>query len=170
MSSRQAKLRPLPLWARWALAIVVAVAVLAAIVIAADRASPEGSTSEAGAEAEINRVADVSIAEDEAPHSATLSTGAAPVAALERAIENDVRQRIAHDQLVGPLQGATCAPAGAASAGRNPYSCTVHSADIAYSFVAVLDAGRRRLTWCKVDPPPAGEAGPEIPISASCRA
>lgn len=159
-----------PMWARWALAVVVAVAVLAGIVIAVNRAGPEGATTEAGAEAEINRVSDIAISEDEAPHSAALARGSAPTTALEQAVASDVRQRIADTQLTGPLQSVSCHAAGAASGGRHPYSCTVRSASIAYPFLAVLDEGRRRLTWCKIDQPATADAGPEIPVSASCRA
>jgi hypothetical protein len=159
-----------PIWARWALGTVLAVAVLAAIVIAVDRAGPEVNTSEAGAEAEVNRVSDIAITEDQAPHSADLPSGSAPASALERAIAGDVRHRIADEQLTGPLQGISCKAAGAGRGGRDPYSCSVRSAGISYSFDAVVDMRGRRLTWCKIDPPPGTEAAPEIPVSASCRA
>jgi len=162
-----------PLWARWALGIVIAAAVIATIVIAIDRAGPEVNTSEAGAEAEVNRISDIAITADQAPHSAGLPPSSAPAAALERAITSDVHQRIADGQLTGPLQSITCRTAGAGSAGRGgrvPYTCTIRSAGITYPFVAVLDERRRRLTWCKIDPPPVANVGPEIPISASCRA
>jgi hypothetical protein len=158
------------MWVRWALAIVVAVSVMAAIVIAISSAGPESTTSEAGAEAEINRLSDIAITEDQAPHSASLARGSAPASALEQAIARDVSRRVASGQLTGPLKGVTCAPAGAGSAGRDPYRCTVHSAGIAYPFVAVVDAPKLQLIWCKIDPPPVSGVGPEIPLSASCRA
>ncbi len=162
-------MQPPPMWARWALAIVVAAAVIAAIVIAVHRAGPEAPASEAGAEAEANRVADIAISEDESPHSAALPSRAAPVSALERAIANDVHQRIASHQLTGPLGAVSCKASGAARGGRAPYSCTVHSAGISYPFLAVLDEPQRRLTWCKVDQAPVANAGPEIPISSRCK-
>jgi hypothetical protein len=161
--------QPPPLWARWVLASVLAVAVVAAIVIAADRAGPEGSSSEAAAEAEINRTSDLAITEDQAPHSATLPRDAVPTSALERAIAVDVRRRIAAAQLTGPLGPVTCAKAGAGRSDRIPYRCTARSAGIAYPFLAVLDTHRGRLTWCKLDPRPIAGVGPEVPISASCR-
>jgi hypothetical protein len=157
------------MWVCWALAIVVAAAVIAGIVIATNRAGPEGGTSEAGAEAEINRIADVTITEDEAPHFAKLAANSAPTAALERAIEGNVRQRIAQHQLTGPLQSVSCKTDGRASSGRQPYRCTAKSAGITYPFRAVADERSQRLAWCKIDPNPAAAAGPEIPISASCR-
>jgi hypothetical protein len=159
-----------PLWARWVLAVAVAVAVIASVVIAVDRAGPAGPSSEAGAEAETNRIADVAITEDQAPHSAALAGGAAPAVALERAIAADVRRRIADGQLTGPVQSVRCAAAGAGAAGRSPYRCTVHSDGVAYPFLGVADARSRRLTWCKVDPPAVPGEGAEIPVSAGCRA
>ena len=170
MSSQRRAVRPPPIWARWALAIVVAAAVIAGVVIAIHRAGPETPANEAGAEAEVNRVADIAITEDEAPHKATLSAGGAPASALEQAIEGDVHQRIESHQLTGPLQGVSCQAAGAGKAGRDPYRCTVHSAGIAYPFIAVIDARTKLITWCKVDPPAQANAGPEIPLSPSCQA
>lgn len=171
MSSVRESRQSLPLWARWAAAIVVGIAVLAAVVIAVNRAGPEGvAASEGGAEAEISRLADISITEDQAPHTASLRAGAAPASALQQAVATDVRKRIAKNQLVGPLQGVACAAAGTGSAGRDPYHCTVRSAGVSYPFLAVVDESLHRLTWCKVDPSAAHHTGSEIPISASCRA
>lgn len=157
------------MWVRWVLVSIVAVAVVAGVVIAIERAGPEGATSEAGAEAETNRVADIAISEDQAPRTAGLPAGAPPAGALQRAITSDVHRRIAGGQLTGPLQSVSCAVAGAGSAGRVPYRCTVRSAGIDYQFVAVADERSRRLTWCKIDQAPVAGAGPEIPISAACR-
>ena len=168
-STRRAVQLP-PMSARWILTILVAVAVIASIVIAVNRAGPDGATSEAAAEAEANRLADVAIAEDQAPHFASLPPGSEPASALERAIARDVRQRIAGGQLTGPLQGVTCSAAGTGRTGLDPYSCTVHSAGVAYPFRAVVDERRQRLTWCKIDQPPVANTGPEIQISANCRA
>ena len=160
----------MPLWTRWLLAVAVGVAVIPAIVIGVDRAGSEGVASEAGSEAEVNRIADLAIAEDQAPRSARLSAGSAPAPALERAIATDVHRRIAHQQIVGPLQSVTCKAAGTGGGGRIPYRCTIRSAGIAYPFVAVVDEGRHRLAWCKVDQLPSSEAGLEIPPSPQCRA
>jgi hypothetical protein len=172
MSTARAPRQQLSLWARWAAAIVVAIAVIAGVVIAVNRAGPEGvAASEGGAEAEVSREADIAISGDQAPHTATLHAGAAPAPALQQAISGDVRRRIGKSLLSGPLQTVSCTAAGAASGGRAPYHCTVRSAGISYLFLAVVDEPERRLTWCKVDSPPVGAAsGPEIPISASCKA
>ena len=170
MNSLRRTVQPPPMWARWLLAVLVGVAVIAGIVIVISHAGPDGATSEAGAQAEVNRIADISIAKDEAPHIADLPLDSGPALALQQAIARDVRQRIAGGQLTGPLQGVTCGVAGTVSSGRDPYRCTVRSAGIAYTFLAVVDERSQRLAWCKLDQPPVGEAGPEIPISVSCRA
>ncbi len=170
MSSWQRAVQPPPLWLRWVLAIAVAAALATAIVIAIHRAGPEAPSTEAGAEAEVNRVSDIVITEDQAPHSASLPPGLAPAAALHQAIASDVHQRIAHAQLTGPLESIACKAAGTGSAGRDPYNCAVRSAGITYKFLAVVDPSQRRLTWCKVDPPPVAGDGEEVPVSASCKA
>jgi hypothetical protein len=173
MSPRKEARQPLPLWARWAAATVVGIAVIAAVVIAVNRAGPEGvAASESGAEAEVSRLSDLAITEDQAPRTANLPASSAPAAALRQAIVSDVHKRIAHDQLVGPLQSVHCAasaPSSDGPGGREPYLCTVHSDGISYRFLAVVDQRDRRLTWCKVDPPAAAKTGPEIPVSARCR-
>lgn len=165
-------LRELPLWARWLLTILVFALAGAAIVIVVHDAntSNSASRSEASAEAEADREGQIAIRQDEAPHVAPLGAGANARVALEHAIAADARGRIAHGQLTGPLRRVHCAAAGPAHAGRRPFSCTVQSAGIAYPYMAVADEASRRLTWCKVDPPPTPGAPPEVPVSASCRA
>ena len=157
------------MWARWLLASAVAIAAIVGIVIAFNRAGPDGATSEAGGEIEANRIADIAISEDQAPHFATLATGANVVVSLEHAIGADVRQRISDQQLTGPLSSVTCKLAGAARSGRRPYDCTVRSNSASFPFLAVVEEATGKLAWCKVDPSPVKGAGPEELLSASCR-
>ncbi len=171
MTDWRGVVRPPPLWARWALAIAIAAAVIAGVVIVVEGAGPEGgATSEAQVESEINRIADVSVTEDEAPRSTGLPAGASPATSLERAIGADVRGRIASGQLTGPLQSVACKARMRTGSGRRAYRCTVRSAALTYAFAAVFDERGRRLTWCKVDPSAVGHTGPEIPLSPRCRA
>ncbi len=159
---------PQRIWIRWVLAIVVAAAIIGGIVVAVHRAGPENSTSEAAIEGETNRIADIAITEDEAPQTARLSAGAVPTSALARAIGTDVRGRISHGQLTGPLQSVACTP-GPTSGSRTAYTCQVHSDGAAYQFLAVVDEAAKLLTWCKVDPSVDVKGGPEVPISPRCR-
>jgi hypothetical protein len=167
MAGLRNPIRQLPVWARWALPIVLAVALFAGLVIAEHRAGPPAASSEAQAEAETNRIADIAISEDEAPRTGTLSAGTSPTPGLAKAIEGDVRERIDQGQLTGPLQRVACTVTGASSDGRVPYHCIVRSDGTDYTFLAIVE-GAHRLTWCKVDPS-ANPGGPEVLISPRCR-
>jgi hypothetical protein len=160
-----------PLWARWLLTILAfAVLTLAAVVFVHDHS--EGTSaptkSEREAEVEADREGNVVIEEDQAPHTAPLRPGAPTLAALERAISGDARDRIQSGNLTGPFQSVRCEAKGA-TATKRAFRCTVHAAGIAYPYLAVLNEPSRQLTWCKLDPPPASGA-PEVPVSAHCRA
>jgi hypothetical protein len=166
--------RPPPLWARWVMTIVVfaiAIAVIAILARSGGGSSAGGASpsEEALAVAEANSEGRTAIAEDEAPHTSTLRAGASLPAALQRAILGDVASRIRTGQLTGPPQGVHCRASGPAHVGRRPYDCTALSAGIRYQFVAVADQRALRLTWCKVDPPPAAEDPLEVPVSPRCR-
>jgi hypothetical protein len=163
-----------PLWSRWVMTIatfVVAIAVIAIVVRSADTGkSAAPSSEEALAVAEANSEGRTAIAEDEAPHTSRLQGGVAPPVALARAIATDVRSRIRTSQLTGPLQGVRCRASGPPRRGRRPYDCTVRSAGIDYTFVAVADERLLQLTWCKVDPPATPQSPLEVPVSQRCRA
>jgi hypothetical protein len=158
------------LWARWLLTIFTfAVLTLAFIVFV--RAHSEGTSaptkSEREAEVEANREGNVVIEEDQAPHTASLRAGAPPLRALEGAIASDARGRVQAGNLTAPFQDVRCEARG--TAGPNQaFSCTVHAAGVAYPYLAVFDKRTRKLTWCKVDPPPVSGA-PEVPVSRRCR-
>jgi hypothetical protein len=159
-----------PLWARWLLAILGFVILI--VVVRAITTGGEGSSnptsSERTAEVEANREGQIVVEEDQAPHTAPLPSGIPTRAALESAIATDARNRILHGELTGPLQDVRCASTGPLHAGRRVLRCTAHANGIAYPFVGVVDERTRQLTWCKIDPPPAG-GEPEVPVSARCR-
>jgi hypothetical protein len=159
-----------PLWARWLLTIFAfAVLILAAVVFVHDHS--EGTSaptkSEREAEVEANREGNVVIEEDQAPHTAPLRGGAPTLIALERVIAGDARGRIQAGNLTAPFQSVHCEVKGAAGANR-AFSCTVHTAGVAYPYLAVLNERTRQFTWCKVDPPPVSGT-PEVPVSSRCR-
>jgi hypothetical protein len=163
-------LRRTPLWARWVLTIlafVVLIVVGRNFVHNSEGAS--GPTSaERKAESEANREGDIVVEEDQAPHTAPLHPGAQTRVALEAAIASDARNRIHSGELTGPFQSVRCAVSGSPHAGRQAFRCTVRSASIAYTFLAVHDEQAHQLTWCKIDPPANGATA--IPVSARCRA
>jgi hypothetical protein len=159
--------RRIPLWARW-LGTLLAFALLVFVIHTVVRTS--GASSEASPEAEINRVSEIVIAQDQAPHTAPLLPGDTARSGLQSAIAADVRTRIRREELTGPLQSVRCAPSGPPQTGRRPYRCTVRSAGISFPFLGVVDERAETLTWCKRDPPPASNAPPTAPISSDCRA
>ncbi len=168
------RVRSLPLRTRWLITVVGYALVILAIALVVRSLGGGGSAgsskSEATAVAEANREGRIAIAEDEAPHSSRLASGVSPQVALEHAVGVDVRERIAHGQLTGPLQDVSCAISGRAQAGMRQLSCSVRSAGLGYPFVGVADTRTRELTWCKVDPPPVANAPLEVPVSPRCRA
>jgi hypothetical protein len=158
-----------PLWARWLLTVLAFALLVLAIRILATRSVSSTAESSPKAEAEANRVGELVVANDEAPHGSRLHMGAPVGAALQSAIAGDVRGRIRHGELAGPLQSVHCAPAGQPRAGRRQFSCTVRSAGISYPFLAVADEHARTLTWCKRDPGPTSSGPPSAQVSSRCR-
>lgn len=165
-----ASARQIPLWARWVLTILafLVLILLGRSFIHSSEGASGPTSTERRAEAEANHEGDVVVEEDQTPHMAPLRAGVPTNAALEQAIATDVRKRIQTSELSGPLQSVRCATSGAPRTGRQAYRCTVRSAGIAYTFLAVSDTPARQLTWCKVDPPANGSTA--IPVSARCRA
>lgn len=160
-----------PLWARWLLAILGFAILIVAIRIltSGGEGSSSPTQSERAAEVEANREAQIVIEEDQAPHSAPLRSGIPVRVALELAITTDAHNRILHGELTGPLQSVRCGPPGPLRGGRRALRCSAHANGISYPFVGVVEQRTRRLTWCKVDPPPTGGLTPEIPVSPRCR-
>ena len=164
--------RRLPLRARWPIVVVLYLVVIALVVVLVRSLTSEragaGGKAEAKAIAEANKLGSTAIAEDQQPHSARLPTGRPLVAGLEGDVASDVRARITHGELTGPLQRVSCAADGKGGGGVLALRCVVESAGIDYGFDAAWDAASRQLTWCKVDKAPAGDGALEVPVSPRC--
>jgi hypothetical protein len=159
-----------PLWARWLLTILGFAALTVAIVIVIHAVNDSGaSASERSAALEATREGQIVIAEDQAPHTSPLPSGAPTQVALQRAIAVDMDDRIRHEALTGPLQSVRCTPAGLPHSGRQAFHCTARAAAIAYPVLGVVDEHTRQLIWCKVDPSPVSNGPQEVPVSPRCR-
>jgi hypothetical protein len=159
-----------PLWARWLLTILGFAALTVAIVIVIHAVNDSGaSASERSAALEATREGQIVIAEDQAPHTSPLPSGAPTQVALQRAIAVDMDDRIRHGALTGPLQSVRCTPAGQRQSGRQTFHCTARAAAIAYPVLGVVDEHTRQLIWCKVDPSPVSNGPQEVPVSPRCR-
>ena len=122
----------------------------------------------------------------QADPAATLRARQALLGRLEREIGRDVRARVAHGLLRGPVLRVDCAPEpGSAGAERDlgraraAYGCTAVTSAVAegrgalgHPFRAVVDFERATMTWCKVNPLPGERAVPDprtiVPLSRSC--
>lgn len=159
----------LRLWQRFAISILVAVVLLAAMVafVARHNTNSPTSTNDA-AQVQANRDAEILIEQDQAPRSTRLSRGLAPAAALEQAIHAHLAGKIAAGAISGPLKRARCRASGPTAPGRRGFSCSVVAGSVAYPFLGVVDTAARRITFCKRDPPPV--PSDNVPVSRRCRA
>jgi len=160
------------LWARWLLTLLGFIVLIVAIVVGVHAANDSSESSERTAALKAARESQVLVEQDQAPHTASLSPGAATQAALQRAIGADMANLIHIGQLPGPLHGVRCTPAGASRAARQAFNCTASAGaeSIPYPFVGVADIRARQLTWCKVDASPISGGPQEVPVSSRCRA
>lgn len=164
---RLAHLRP-PLWARWAISIGTGLIVLLALVLFVEHNSNNSeATQSPGAVARADREAEVVVAQDQAPHVATLTPGAGARPAMVKAVRADMTGLIDNATIEGPLTRVACSGAGA-HAGRLAFHCTAVAAGVNYPFLGVVDPGAHRLTYCKRDAPPVPTLS--IPVSRRCRA
>ena len=163
-----ASLRP-PLWVRWVLSLAVAADLVVALVLFVQSHSSDAPAPESqAAVAEQNRESEILVAQDQAPHSVSLRSGATPAQALERAIKAEMNFLIAHQVLDGPLQSSKCTATGRRGESKLGFSCTVVAANVNYPFLGVVDVRSRQLTYCKRDPAPI--ASENVPLSPRCSA
>jgi hypothetical protein len=158
----------LPLWQRFALIGLVAVAALVGLVlyVSSHNTDSPPSTNPA-ADVQANRDAEILVAQDQAPRETRLPAGRAPAVAVAQVLRADVKRRIARGEVSGPLQRTQCHTTGPQRASRRPVSCTVLAGSVGYPFLAVVDESERRITYCKRDPPPA--PSDNVPVSPRCR-
>ena len=160
------RIRP-PLWARWALALLVAAAAVVALIVFV-RGHNDNGLAHVGpaAERRANHEAVVVVGQDQAPRTIHLAGGAAVAPRLVEAVRGDMRHRIAIGNIGGPLQTVSCTRSGT-HGGEVGYSCDAHAADVAYPFLAVATPSRHRVVYCKRDLPPVPSEN--IPVSRRCR-
>jgi hypothetical protein len=157
----------LPLWARLALAAVIAVVLLVAMVLYVRGNNTDSPKSTNPAQAvEANREAEILVEQDQAPHAVRWPSAVAPAAAITQVVRADMERRIAGGAISGPLQRVGCRHSGG-SATRQAFSCTILTGSVSYPFLGVVDTAKRRITYCKRDPPPV--PSDNIPVSPSCR-
>jgi hypothetical protein len=159
-------LRRPPIWMRWALSLGVAAVLAVALILFVSHHNDNLLAHESPKAAErANRLAEIVVSQDQAPHRARLAAGASR-GAVARAIRRDMTVRIAKGQAGAPLQGVRCTTVGT-RASDTGYRCRATAAGVGYPYQAVLDRRTRALTFCKHDAPPVPSMN--IPVSPRCR-
>jgi hypothetical protein len=154
------------LWMRWAISIVVGVAVIAALIVFVDH---NNSNSEAKGSAKSlereDQEARIIVGADQVPHTVILKRGQSAQAGFVAAVHADIRHRLKTGNIQGRVQKVGCHRSGARG-GRVAYSCVAQVQNVKYPFVGVFTVNSKRITYCKRDLPPIPSEN--IPVSARC--
>jgi hypothetical protein len=108
--------------------------------------------------------------EDQRPRRVPIPAGSsgravALAGALETAITADVRERVQAGMLEGPVRATRCTPVRIRTQLRSAFNCFTLSdrssgqestpgVNVGYRFRGEADLRKRRLLWCKHNPPP----------------
>jgi hypothetical protein len=155
------------LWMRWAISIIVSVAVIAALVVfvESNNSNSDAKGSAASLEHE-NQEAQIIVGADQVPHTVTLKGGQSVQAGFVAAVHADIRHRLKTGNIQGRVQKIGCHRSGARR-GRVAYSCIAQVQNVKYPFVGVFTTKSKRITYCKRDMPPLPSEN--IPVSHHCR-
>lgn len=164
--SLRERMRP-PLWARWALSLLIAAAAVVALVTFVRRHNDNGLAHVGtAAEQRAAQEAAVVVGQDQKPHTVRMHAGQSPGAALAGAVRADMRRRIASGNIDGPLGKVGCVPSGHRG-GAQAFTCRAVAAHVSYPFLAVARPRTGRAAYCKRDAPPTPSQN--IPVSKRCR-
>jgi hypothetical protein len=156
----------IPLSARWAISLVVAIVLVVLLVGFVDHHSNNSlahvSRKNLNTEAAQARIV---IGQDQAPVTVHLAGGASAQAALIAGVRRDMNRRITSATIDGPLTGVVCGVSGHRGA-RAGYHCLAEAGHVRYPFVAVLTPSAHRVVFCKKDFPPIPSEN--IPVSQRC--
>jgi hypothetical protein len=154
------------LWMRWAISIVIGVAVIAALVVFVENnnSNSEAKGSTKALEREY-RYAQVVIGTEQAPHTVAVAHGQTAQAAFVTAVQTNMRHRIKTGNVSGQLQKVRCQSSGS-RAGRVGFRCVAEAGNVNYPYVGVFTKTTRHVTYCQRDAPPIPTE--HIPVSARC--
>jgi hypothetical protein len=150
--------------------VAVAAALLVALVrfVHANPGTGPGTASSPAAAERANRLGRILTAQDQAPGRAPLPRSLTPVIALERAIATDMRSRVRHGDLSGPVQRVSCGRVKRSPKDRPGFRCQARAGGFAYPFVGVIELSARAIVWCK-DDQVSVDPGLQAPLSPQCR-
>ena len=140
-------MRP-PLWARWAISLVVAAVLVVLLVRFVGHHNGNALAHQnAAAVQQEDRQAQIVVGQDQAPKTVTIAAGSTTRAALVSAVRGEMRHRVATGNVAGQLRSVSCRQTGR-RAGRLAFRCTAVAGHVRYPFLAVatpLDAPHRLL-------------------------
>ena len=104
----------IPLWARWALSFVVAIALLVGLVVFVDNNNANSvAPQNPAAVVRANREAETLVSQDQAPQVVTIATGTGGRDAVARAVQGDMTARINAGRSRGRWPGCGASPPAA---------------------------------------------------------
>ncbi len=109
-----------------------------------------------------------SLPKDQALHRTALTRSLTPAQALERAILADMRTRVAHHDVNGPVQRVRCSRLARRRQYRLPFRCLALTGGFAYPFAGLVDLRTSELVWC-TDDSTAVDPGLQVPLNPACR-
>jgi hypothetical protein len=158
----------IPLAVRWAVSLLVAVALVVLLVRFVDThgSNALAHVSQKNLNTE-NRQAEIVVGQEQAPVTTTVPAGTSATQALRTAVRRDMNRQITQATIDGPLQSVTCVVHGG-TLQRTGYHCLAKANGETYPFLAVVTPKARRAVFCeKIYPPIPSE---NIPVSARCDA
>ena len=157
----------IPLAARWAVSLLVAVGIVVALVRFIDthgtNALAHVSQRNLNTEAQQAKIV---IGQDQAPVTVHVRTSQSARSALVAGVRRDMNRRITSATIDGPLTHTACGVAGR-TGDRVAYHCLADAAHVRYPFYAVYTAHAHSVAFCKKDFPPIPSEN--IPISKRCQ-
>jgi hypothetical protein len=165
--------RALPVWLQWVLPFGIAIIAVVALVLYVQHQTndtpSEAPVNSPSAIVEQNREAAVLMAQYQAPHYATLATGATPAAGLKVAITRWLDHQISIGTYNGPLTGGSCVDTAGSTSARVALKCDMVTANVTYPFYGVVVPATKQIAYCQ-KVAPAQYGGKNLALSKRCLA
>ena len=156
----------IPLTVRWAVSLLVAVALVVLLVRFVDThgSNALAHVSQRNLNAE-NHQAQIVVGQEQAPVTIAIPAGTSATQTLRAAVRRDMNHQITDATIDGPLQSVVCIVHGG-TLQRSGYHCLAEAGNVKYPFLAVITPKAHRAVFCeKIYPPIPSE---NIPVSARC--
>jgi hypothetical protein len=169
---RGLQFRSLPLWAQWVLPLGVAAVIVVALVLFVNHETNDvpavAGYNSAGAVAEQHREDTILVAQQQAPHRASLARGESAAAGLRRSIVAWMNHQINIGAIDGPIKHASCGSVAGGTGARQVFRCRLVASaqNVAYPFDGVVQPATGAITWCQRIAPPVPSMN--VPVSRRC--